>query len=99
MTDESPQLVWRGKNLRTYGEIGAALCALETAEEGAEFMAAYFTVNVHAAQNVGYLAGYYDAATRQRIHELTGTAHPIFGRATPTAEEAFDAGRRLAGGR
>lgn len=92
---ESPMLVWRGKHLNTIGEIGDALCALETAEDGAELMAAYFAVNVHAVANVGYIAGYYDAETRRRIYELTGTVHPIFGTATPTSEEAFDAGRRM----
>lgn len=46
--------------------------------------------------NIGYFAGYYDYATRQRIEALYGAPHPVFGSSQPTAEEAFNAGVRLA---
>ena len=62
----------------------------------AEFMAAYFAVNVHAYANVGYVAGYYDRETADRIWRLCKTAHPIFGTREPTFDEAFDAGQRMA---
>lgn len=47
-------------------------------------------------QNLGYYAGYYDAETAARVYRLFQAAHPIFGRARPTPEEAMTAGRRWA---
>jgi hypothetical protein len=52
--------------------------------------------------NLGYYAGYYDDETRLRVERLFQCSHPIFGKAergTPTAEEAFGAGKRLANAR
>lgn len=50
--------------------------------------------------NLGYFAGYYDDETRARIEKLFRCAHPFFGsiakNGTPTPEEAFAAGKRLA---
>lgn len=42
--------------------------------------------------NLGYIAGYYDFATRERANELFGAIHPIFGLTRPTPEEALQAG-------
>ena len=47
--------------------------------------------------NLGYFAGYYDEETRIRVERLFMCAHPVFGKAAdglPTAEEAFEAGKR-----
>jgi hypothetical protein len=52
--------------------------------------------------SLGYMAGYYDRATSERIHELFGAEHPVFGkpdyweRVTP--EQAVEAGRMMAKG-
>lgn len=49
-------------------------------------------------QNLGYFAGYYDHFTRLRVEQLFNCVHPIFGAIAehiPTAEEAFEAGRKL----
>ena len=46
--------------------------------------------------NIGYMAGYYDEATGEKIYRLFGAAHPIFGREKPTAAEAFTAGQNRA---
>jgi hypothetical protein len=46
--------------------------------------------------NLGYFAGYYDAATRDRVYKLFKAAHPIFGTAHPTPEEAFEMGKKWA---
>lgn len=49
--------------------------------------------------NLGYYAGYYDGATRERVERLYRCSHPIFGavatRGHPTAEEAFTIGRLI----
>lgn len=75
---------WRGQVVRTYGEIGAALCGLKTPAEAAEFFKVYRAINEYAAPNIGYLMGYYDDETRRRVYALfdgadIGVAHPIFG--------------------
>ena len=46
--------------------------------------------------NLGYYAGYYDHETMARVNRLFHTQHPIFGKTIPTAEEAFEAGRKNA---
>lgn len=50
--------------------------------------------------NLGYYAGYYDNATRERVERLFRCAHPMFGaiaeKGPPTPEEAFEMGRALA---
>lgn len=53
--------------------------------------------------SLGYYAGYYDNATRERVERLFRCSHPVFGSidkvGAPTAEEAFEVGRELAAGR
>lgn len=52
-----------------------------------------------ARDNLSYFAGYYDNATRERVERLFKCAHPVFGsiskNGAPTAEEAFEAGKRM----
>lgn len=48
--------------------------------------------------NLGYFAGYYGRETMERVNRLYRTAHPIFGTTAPTAKQAFEAGKALAGG-
>lgn len=46
--------------------------------------------------NLGYFAGYYDHATRERVERLFSCEHPIFGsiakRGAPTADKALMSG-------
>lgn len=46
--------------------------------------------------NLGYFAGYYDHATRDRVERLFKCAHPVFGaiaeNGPPSFEQAFNAG-------
>lgn len=44
--------------------------------------------------NIGYCAGYCDAATAKRVMALFHTAHPIFGGSHPTTTEALESGMR-----
>lgn len=50
--------------------------------------------------NLGYMAGYFDHETAQKIHRLFGAVHPIFGSAdyhqTVTPEQAVAAGKKFA---
>lgn len=48
-----------------------------------------------AKTNIGYITGYYDRETMHRVQELYGAPHPIFGYKSPTATEAFNAGKAM----
>jgi hypothetical protein len=89
-------MIWQGKELVTWGDIGAAAAALTTREEADAFMAAYRAEQPeYADQNIGYLSGYYDRETRERIQDLCGVSHPILGRSHPTEEQLAAAGRAV----
>ena len=48
--------------------------------------------------NLGYMAGYYGQEEAQKVKDLYGALHPVFGDTTvksPTPEEAFAAGQDL----
>lgn len=51
--------------------------------------------------NLGYYAGYYDSATRERVERLFQCAHPVFGKierfGPPSVQEAVSAGLRRSG--
>lgn len=42
--------------------------------------------------NLGYMAGYFDESYSQKVLQLFGAAHPIFGTERPSNEEALIAG-------
>lgn len=50
--------------------------------------------------NLGYMAGYYDRQTSQKVHDLFGANHPIFGGPSfwnaVTPKEAIEAGMKAA---
>jgi len=45
--------------------------------------------------NLGYMAGYYDDSVRDKVRDLFGALHPIFGDHRPTPQEAFRLGFEL----
>jgi hypothetical protein len=45
--------------------------------------------------NLGYFAGYYDQATGDRVFELFGAEHPIYGRRRLSPSELFAWGEAL----
>lgn len=45
--------------------------------------------------NLGYYAGYYDAATSERVAKYFGAVHPIFGTSRPSPKKAFEAGMNV----
>lgn len=103
---------WKGSEISKYGEIGSALCAIETTAEAGEFFKAYVEYLSRgdaelggkmpddvAASNIGYLMGYYGPEERQRVYTLFArfnAVHPIFGRMEPSEAQAFEAGKRAA---
>lgn len=108
------RFIWRGKDCTTYGALGSALCELETEQDAREFWDAYIahlsrpaaelagnTADHVARSNIGYLMGYYSEDARRRVYDLFAAfdvSHPIFGRETPTVDQALEAGRRFAMG-
>lgn len=96
MSSEQSNFQWRGEELRTIGQLTAAVGALSSREEAQEFIAAYRAHEPHADANAGYVTGYLDPVTAERLREWMGTPHPVFGMKSPTPEEAFAAGVRLA---
>ena len=47
-------------------------------------------------ENLVCFAGYYGSDVGERVHRLFNCTHPVFGDATPTAEEALQAGMKVA---
>jgi hypothetical protein len=91
--DESNvEFVWRGKVMRTLGDLIDAIVALTSREQAQEFIAAYRETTPHADENAGYITGYLDADQGAELREWMGTPHPIFGMRTATPREAFLAG-------
>ena len=95
----------RVKEALTAGQL-FDLAVSMTPEEAPEFAAAY-TAEIREKQqcsqeeaerimssNLGYFAGYYDAEVGEKIYQLYGAAHPVFGRSTPTPQQAFEMGQK-----
>lgn len=87
---------WKGKKLVIIRDFMDAMIGLESREEAQEFTRwARLEDPVYAMQNIGYLTGYLDRATADRLLDWCQTAHPIFGTRSVSAEEALEAGRVL----
>jgi hypothetical protein len=87
---------WKGQELGTIGQLFDAMLAVESDEEAAEFMAAYRASSPHADVNIGYLTGYCSPEEAERLRARFNVSHPIFGRKSPTPEQALEAGKRAA---
>lgn len=94
----SPAFVWRDKPRVTIGDLTDAMEECTTVEEAREFMSAYRTFTPHADVNIGYLTGYYGHTEAARLRDWFQVEHPIFGKTTPTVEQALEAGKRAATG-
>lgn len=46
--------------------------------------------------NIGYYAGYFSNEARQKVWDVYGSSHPIFGNEFPSAKHAFEIGMRIA---
>jgi hypothetical protein len=86
---------WKGKKLTGYQEVVETALKLEGAEQE-EFVEAYCRIGTYARQNMGYVSGYYDRETADKIMKIFKTSHPIFGTTHPAPEDAFEMGKRMA---
>lgn len=85
-------MIWKGQELKTIGNLCDAMKNIVSKEDATEFMRLYRLANKHADENVGYLTGYFSAEEADRMRELFDVSHPIFGRKSPTPEQALKAG-------
>jgi len=100
-----------GKETLTWGEALSPAMKITKQKDADQYFAEYVAYNQKwldknprvdgmtaediARTNIGYFAGYYDDAVRERVEKLFHCSHPIFGKITkskPTMEEAFSAG-------
>ena len=97
----------------TIGELFNELCAIPSPQEAATFWHDYVQYlnrpeadlnggapEAIAASNIGYVMGYGTPEQRERVYGLFSAfnvSHPVFGRAEPTAGEAFAAGQARSG--
>lgn len=102
---------FEGQNLSTIGKLGDFVVEVAKAgdrERAKRFMDAYTAAELVvtdgdeaearsiAAQNVGYVAGYYGQEDMQAVWDVFDVSHPVFGRTSPTPEVAVEAGKRSA---
>ncbi|MBS1983592.1 MAG: hypothetical protein JST16_05410 [Bdellovibrionales bacterium] len=85
-------MIWKGKNLRTTADLADAIFKITDQIEAGEFMKLYRAENPNADDNVGYMSGSFGMEDMQRIQNLFGVKHPVFGKKVPTFEEAYKAG-------
>lgn len=78
---------WKNTQYETYDQIIDAALALKGEEQRA-FVSAYCATGSFAKQNIGYFSGYYTNEKRLEILQVFDTAHPIFGTATVSPEQA-----------
>lgn len=88
---------WKNRELKTIFDLmthGINEC--ENKVEALEFMSLYRKECPAAADvNIGYLSGYYSPQEAQRIMDWFEVSHPVFGRGTPSNEEALAKGIAL----
>lgn len=89
---------WEG--VGTMGDI-LDLCPLCKTPEHAELLLEkYGDVCEFARENLGYMFGYYDPATRERMYALFPVNHPVFGKkfgrgVYPSPSKAFEMGKSV----
>jgi hypothetical protein len=89
---------WRGLELVNMGDIMNAVCGIAMRgdkSEADEFIAEYLKETLHARENIGYGAGYYDKEMFYKIIQLFDVAHPVFGKTLPGPKEAFKMGMEI----
>jgi hypothetical protein len=64
-------MTYEGREINTFGDVSREVEAIVKAEDrdaAERFLAAYQAENPHAAENIGYLSGYFSAEMMARIH-------------------------------
>jgi hypothetical protein len=68
---------------------------IERPQDDVTFTDAVRIVHSNIGYWAGYWAGYFEKGMIEKVHEVFGSAHPVFGTETPTPTEAFNAGLEL----
>lgn len=82
-------MIWQDKLLTANRDFMDAFVKVSTKEEAQEFLALALVDSPHARENIGCMAGYFDNDTKQRVYNLFGVEHPIFGRLDTTFHQAL----------
>lgn len=88
-----PEFIWKGRKLRTIQDVMSEISTIRRKPIAQKFLLCYLKINPSAKDTIGYVAAYYDFETCMRIWELFDVRHPIFGRAYPTPQKAFEMAR------
>jgi hypothetical protein len=89
-------MFWKGKELKTIEDLmlrGIDQC--NNKEEAQQFILQYVEENIHARENIGYLAGYYDRDDQARIFDWFDVCHPIYGRNPLPTKIMMEMGMRM----
>lgn len=90
-TEEKP-FIWKGKTIKTIGELTDALDKL-TEDEAPAFRKVAADIGEVCLSNIGYCIGYFGSREKQdTLYKWLNVTHPIFGETVPTQEEAFAIG-------
>lgn len=73
-------MIWNGKTISTAGDLFDAANSCKTQDDANRFLAAYRANNENADANLGYVIGYGDDDTRDRLYRLFRLDHPVFGK-------------------
>ena len=73
-------MIWNEKTIETAGDLFDAAASCRTQDEADLFLAAYRASSEHADANLGYIIGYGDGETRERLYGLFQLDHPVFGK-------------------
>lgn len=87
-------LTYKGKELRTIGDLCEHMETIQNREEAQDFLAAARAWSPdNADHNIGYLMGYFSRPRWAQLSEWFGIKHPIFGdRYNLTDDEIFQMG-------
>ena len=74
-------MIWKGKKIKTYGDLAKAMQDVEDKEEAEEFKEKYREVAPdYAEKNIGYISGYLSPEEGKRLRKLFDVEHPVFGK-------------------
>lgn len=89
-------MLWKGKELKTLGDVKDAIESIDSPDEARQFMEEYKKDSPSADMNVGYLSGYFGVTNARKIRKLFGVSHPVFGDEDWSPQDAFNLGMRVA---
>ena len=86
-------VTWKGKEIKTIGDLVTAMESLSTKEEALKFLSEYCAeIGDNGYRNFGYCTGYMGREAGARLRGWTAVPHPVFGMEEPSDKELFRLG-------